>query len=632
MPYADCYEATTNAAGTATVKVKAATRELVEAITRIDVSCADTLNPNSKHNETAYLIWRTRKFTATNVTGAGTDTDVSDWTAISNFGNFGSTSWDSSGSVPDGGDDSEGQPTASGHWETKLLGYKDEGEYEIVGEGETPIYQTDEEGNTVYDEYGNPIVIGSSYSAGERKWVENLVPIFAKVWVPGYIPGPGSAPPVNTESEGDDANDIVDNKDVAPNMPPLAAQDEPYSLSLSDAAGPKYRKISLRGVPLSDDKPTEQNENGEPEEETYLDAFSGELHHSTSDVYSAIESSELPLMVRRDVTVEGWDLRNGLRPNERPDLPFGAGWRSNICSYVKFEGGNRALVVDEMGATQGFFKNKFNLWVIPSEENTDVKSAMNQFNAVWNNGDPSNGYMFNQIVLVKKHGTRCFYEMIPSLKAIMPSDRLTLLSNQINSTTFARLAKVVDRMGNELVYEYPHNYTLIPSQIYDPKRSSVVNTKRAGHCIHITQSLNLPLVPPFSPELFGLSRVTSVQSPDGNITTYSYAVQRDTVTFVPGRITNVSASVLTKVTRLDALGNTGRYVGYGYQTNVTYGTPLKVEGLAEFSGEDVLVTPHHIALELTRITDEAGLSHNFSRSAAPLRYYWKSIAGKWLCR
>jgi hypothetical protein len=106
---------------------------------------------------------------------------------------------------------------------------------------------------------------------------------------------------------------------------------------VNDSTGSRYRKIGLNGLPLSDGKPQEQDESGQPPEETYLDAFSLQLRHAVTDVYAEASGSLLPLMVRRDVSEETWSAESLETPDTRPHLPFGPGWSSNLCSYVKFE-------------------------------------------------------------------------------------------------------------------------------------------------------------------------------------------------------------------------------------------------------------------------------------------------------
>ena len=337
------------------------------------------------------------------------------------------------------------------------------------------------------------------------------------------------------------------------------------SIMASDSAGPRYRKIGLNGVPLSDSKPQQQDESGENPEETYIDAYSRQLRHSVSDVYSNAEGSLLPLMVRRDAQPECWNQRSGLRPEERADTPFGMGWSSNVCSYVRFEkmappsmAQARAVVVDEMGAHQNFFLMGYN-WVHSGEEVLDAKTAKNQFSAMYDRQRTTG------IMLTKKFGTTCFYEMT-TLSQSFPPDRQQGFSDPESDNRehydYARLLEVRDRLGNRLIYTYPSSDSLIPHTIADPDRP--------GREVSISQ-------------LDGV--ITAVRGPAGETINYGY-----------DRLSNAGGHLLKSVQRGS---NT---VQYAYDMSLeTDPTP------------DASSPLYFMHLELSGITDELGRVYTFQR-------------------
>ena len=244
--------------------------------------------------------------------------------------------------------------------------------------------------------------------------------------------------------------------------PPQDPDGVPYSVSGSDSAGPSYRKISLTGLPLPDAKPHVQDESGEREEETHVDAFNRHLHHGVTDIYATAPSTLLPLFVRRDVTSENWNRTGGLRPSERPDLPFGPCWSSNLCAFVRYVKSSNnpvmtAEVHDEQGVAQKFLAKKIepSIWKHSREEMSNARTLSNTFDG---------------LVLRRKFGTICTYVKC-GLQQNLPGNRLQPSPNDVVEYTYARLTEVRDRLGNRLVYEYANDTTLIPSRIYDPDRS-----------------------------------------------------------------------------------------------------------------------------------------------------------------
>lgn len=299
----------------------------------------------------------------------------------------------------------------------------------------------------------------------------------------------------------------------------------PYSIPFSDATGPRYRKIGLTGRPLGDSRP-QAEEGDESPEETYVDAFNLNLRHSVTDIYIPIPGSELSLSIRRNVQPEIWDMRSGLRPHERIDLPFGAGWSSNVASYIQFvepsgpnvdnvEDPAEAFVTDEAGNVHHFVRYEKNndIYYVPMPSGAHDKRAF----LTSLREDPANpgGYVFRH-----KHGNTLFFDPprdaanAPiSVQQTVQRDRL-FGSADPNFVTYryVRLAKVQDRLGYSLLYDYKGDYGVIPFKI------SAINA--AGAPIP-DQQLYIQQEPG--------SRVTAIWDPRGTQFVYNYG---DPVTFL----------------------------------------------------------------------------------------------------
>ncbi len=361
-------------------------------------------------------------------------------------------------------------------------------------------------------------------------------------------------------------------------------------ISASDGTGPRYRKVGLNGVPMPDAKPQVQNENGELNEETYVDSFLAQLRHSVSDVYVTDDTSLLPLQVRRDVTSDSWSDRSGLRPWERPFQPFGPGWGTNVCSYVQFSmgGGGRidADVVDEMGSHQRYIYLPIpggggaKSWFHDRQELQDVKTSQHYFQAVVVPGTPD-ATGFHTIQLLKKFGTKCYYEVIPSsfLSPKFSRDRV-YGSTGTEYQYYARLTKVEDRWGNELLYQYPDYTSLIPHLITDPQRP--------GHQISIRQQGG---------------RIMEVRAPNGDSTLYNYTDLVVPYRSQPSTTHSGSVKVLESVVRG---GHTVSYDQLLTHTTETDSTGRQTK---------------HSHLELRKITDERGNDYVFNYTHNTTIYY-----------
>jgi YD repeat-containing protein len=258
-----------------------------------------------------------------------------------------------------------------------------------------------------------------------------------------------------------------------------------YSAPVDEASGPKYRKIGLTGLPLPDEKPQSDEETDEEPEETYIDALSGDLRHSVTDVYVPIPASDLALTVRRNTTSTIWNQYSGLRPHEEPAQPFGAGWSSNLGAHAvireeyanvkwtesdstrekRFLAGlplrvrrlngvsqlepNTATVIDENGSAYSFA-----IWY----PETDTHGTSPKFYPM-----PSGRHdqetnlatlkkVGNTLVLRRKHGNTCIYDIV-SDKHDVSSDR-KFGSYQFTRHTYARLTSVSDRNGTTIQYGY----------------------------------------------------------------------------------------------------------------------------------------------------------------------------------
>jgi len=344
--------------------------------------------------------------------------------------------------------------------------------------------------------------------------------------------------------------------------------------NVQDSAGPRHRKIGLNGLPLSDSKPQVQDESGEIPEETYIDAYTRQLKHSVTDVYST-SAGLLPLQARRDVAGKTWSKASQIFAGGRTPLePFGPGWSSNLCAYIQkdtlvftmppgppsnvngfliaqaaaagaqlVQGSDtqykaaRATVVDEQGTSQNFVATETpGIWLHTMEEGWDARTMFNTFDGA---------------ILTKKFGTTCFYEESGIGGTITVSQDENGFVTVRKEVSFKRLLEVRDRQGNRLRYTYDGTGTLIPSMIHDPDRP--------GHFLRITQNNG---------------RITAIQGPDGSLVDYHYD----------------AAGKLEEVERA------GSTVGYEY------------EHLVEHTEGSVT---HH--LNLFAITDELGRRHVFHR-------------------
>ena len=233
-------------------------------------------------------------------------------------------------------------------------------------------------------------------------------------------------------------------------------------ISVDDASGPRYRKIALNGRPMPDEQPHHKEETDREKEETFVDALTLGLRHSTTDIHIPLVGGELALEARRDVHSEVWSLRSGLRPDERPDLPFGTCWSSNLTPNLhivyQFETDNPcpqydpvyAYATDENGSTHRFVRldsttgrHYFPMPNARTEQETFLMTLQVD----------SQG----RFVLTKKHGTTLIYEALPHIEIPLAMDRFQGSGTELH--TYYRLISIQDRFGTTIEYHYPTNLT-----------------------------------------------------------------------------------------------------------------------------------------------------------------------------
>lgn len=296
-------------------------------------------------------------------------------------------------------------------------------------------------------------------------------------------------------------------EDPAPGDPP----DDYFTIPISDACGPAYRKISLYGRPIPDASPEAAAETDSAREETYIDAYSLNLRHSTTDIYVPVPGSDLALTVRRNVEAEVWNFQSGLRPHERPDRPFGSGWSSNLGASIEFMtptgmdvngflGPQEATVTDDEG-------NRFRFFLYDEDPEDEVPPYYFPYPSSSHEAKmylstmtiEGSGYVFRQ-----KYGKTLEFEPVGSLPSIA-NDRLHGGTDGA-AYSYARLTKVTDRLGYNLRYHYGGDDTLIPDLIEAYHGGSSI----PGLQIYIRQN-------------DATRCVTAVWDPSGKKVSYGYA-------------------------------------------------------------------------------------------------------------
>jgi len=293
----------------------------------------------------------------------------------------------------------------------------------------------------------------------------------------------------------------------------------PVTIPADEAAGPRYRKISLLGRPIPDAPPEANAESDEEPEESFVDALTLGLRHSTSDIYIPVPASELVLGVRRNAQTEVWNLRSGLRPAEKLCQPFGPGWNSNLGAHIRIErhvattrsDPDTATLVDENGSSFTFI-----MWEVDSGETRFFPMVTGEHEqATYLTKLTRYGSVF---VFERRFGTKLTFDLI-SGETSFSSDRIDG-AESYSSYQYARIRTVEDRYGNQLLHSYGNtSFPTVPTQV------SVVGREAL--------SINMTLT--------ATGRIASVRDPRQNVLQYTYEAG-------PGG-TGLPGTLLTKMTR-----------------------------------------------------------------------------------
>jgi len=333
------------------------------------------------------------------------------------------------------------------------------------------------------------------------------------------------------------------------------------SFSGNEAVGPSHRKVALNGRPIANTEPQQEAEQGSYKEESYVDAFSLDLHHDTSYIYTPLASSDLVLEANASVEETIWSDRSGLRPHERLDLPFGTGWRSNLCSFLEIsdtrgQRGNAPIevrIIDEGGRTLRFGTNNLiDFYPWPSSR-VDKKVYLN---TLVRDGD--------DFVLRKKYGNTLRFTPTNAWFGF-PTDRIESRGH-FTKCEYWRLSRVTDKYGNQLVYDYGSSeISLIPETITSPKRTGqqiVIN--RSANCRRINSVTDSRgnttqfhyttrnISSSFPANSYSYQTLDSVTYPDGTTVRYNYSTVTESQVF-QNRRTNYFHSAVSGIT--DKKGN-----------------------------------------------------------------------------
>lgn len=352
-----------------------------------------------------------------------------------------------------------------------------------------------------------------------------------------------------------------------------------FSVPFDEASGSRYRKIALNGRPLADEKPQQTAESDEEKEETYVDALTLGLHHSTTDIYVPIPGSDVALSARRDTFSEVWNMKQGLRPHERLDRPFGAGWSSNLCVFARFEFNSDqtayVYVNDQNGATHRFalVGPQGNQSYVPlpsdSRENGDYLTKLVGTN--------------DGVVFTDRYGTQIVFDGSQILRQDVIEDRLHESGAKV--TYFERAKTITDRFGDQWTYSYPIDNTLIPATI----------VTGSGLTLSIAQD--------------GAGQVTHIWDPNGNQFSFDYKPLPYTY-----NNKNYAERALSSVT-----GPNGEIVQYDWTLAVE---PDKDPAAL---AENQPVDKYHV--DLTSITDAIGKVYTFTYQFDNTRYNYSTKYG-----
>ena len=325
-------------------------------------------------------------------------------------------------------------------------------------------------------------------------------------------------------------------------------KDSPYTVPFDEASGARYRKIALNGRPMPDDKPQHTAESDQQKEETYIDALTLGLRHSTTDVYVPVAGSDLVLSARRNTLSEGWSMRSGLRPHERYDRPFGVAWNSNLCINIDRTISSNpsepiyAYVTDQSGSAHRFLE-------LPGGAGNGLSSFVPLPSSNQENGDylTSLTAQTGAYVFTDRFGTAITYSTATPITVAITADRVAG-SSTIETHNYYCASSVADRLGNSLVYTYPTQTTLVPSTItfQDPAGQAHPDQTiyiRQDDTNHITAIWDpngneydfayTPIAYTANGNQYTESSLASVTGPGGVIASYQYDLSMEADTLPP---------------------------------------------------------------------------------------------------
>ncbi|MGB0416067.1 MAG: chitobiase/beta-hexosaminidase C-terminal domain-containing protein, partial [Coraliomargarita sp.] len=378
-------------------------------------------------------------------------------------------------------------------------------------------------------------------------------------------------------------------------LAPLKSVSFSQSFTGGDAVGPLYRKIALNGRPLPDKKPEQESETEQYAEETYIDAFDLSLHHDTSYLYLPLASSDLVLQANASARETYWSDRAGLKPHESLTMPFGVGWSSNLCAYVEAVETFTDVVVDpisvnvidESGRSQRFGTTDMLTFFPWPSSRVDKKTWLNTLVGY----DTDNDEVVDRLVYTKKYGTELTYDLCDAW-FLYSTDRVSG-SNEVKRHRYWRLTEVVDRYGNDLVYDYDNydengnfvsenNISLIPVVINSSSHpNQFIAIDRSDNC----------------------RRIERITDSRGHTITFNY------------QDVQVFDTALTQLVSVDYPDKTSK--AYGYQT------ALDVQVDSD-SGD----LTNHFHCNIHAITDKRGNTHRFSYDFDRSREFYTSSAGR----
>ena len=314
------------------------------------------------------------------------------------------------------------------------------------------------------------------------------------------------------------------------------------TVPVDEASGSRYRKIALNGLPMPDEKPQESGETDQEKEETYIDALTDGLRHSTTDAYMPVSGSDFTVSARRDFRSQVWSNGGGLRPHEQPDLPFGMCWSSNLAANIRIDinsdpnktSPDQAIVTDETGAVHTFF-----IWKDTSGNQTffPMPTAKNEQQTPYLESLTSNNATPPTYTFTRKYGAILIYQPA-GITLTTSNDRLNGSSFSTTST-YSHLISATDRVGNTVNYTYATGVTTLV-----PKSISVAH--QSGIVLSIEQE---PVSSLISGSASTQSVITAISDADGNKTTYTYVAAPSDPT--SGNVSDSNVAVLSKVTAPD---------------------------------------------------------------------------------